>query len=226
MKNNKLKIVALITLVLGVATLSVGFAVFSKTLNVGTTNVSTTTRTNVFDTAIHYDQTTGVVYDNTNASNVTNVNTGTLGTDTWSGVSFTIDSNSATANSGKFTATIVNDSDYTGYFQGVTSNNGVIECTPVGDTDPTLVANACTKMRLSMTFMTGPNGYPASLNSTTPLNAVVYDSQATFKITNSQSNTVRLTFTYNNDGTLPDGQFTVTLPAITFSYASTPSNPS
>ena len=79
---------------------------------------------------------------------------------TSSGVLFTIDFNSATANSGMFTATIVNNSNYTGYFQGATSSNGVIECTPVVAADLTLVATACTKMRLNMTFMVGAVGLP------------------------------------------------------------------
>ncbi len=216
MRNKRLKIVALIALVLGVATLSIGFAVFSKTLNIGSTSITTTPRTNPLETAIHYDQNTAVTTSNVN--NVTNINTGTLGTDTWSNVSFTIDSNQTTA-SVRLIATIVNDGNYTGYLKSITSNGAVIQCTPVGDTDPSLVQTACSKINVSMNFSNGSLGISTNnLTSAAPINQALSTPEVT--ITNSVPNTATYMFNYYNDGVLPDGQFTVTIPAMTFDYSS------
>ncbi len=219
-RNRGFKIIAVIALVIGVIGLSIGFAAFSKTLNISSATVNTTARTNVFATAIHYD---GMpIY--LPPVNVTNINKGTQTTDTWSGISFTIDSNQNNASVTLFTRVLNDSTEYTGYLQSITSNNGVIECTPVGDTDSDLVAAACTKMNLQVSIAEadGSNSTSANITSTTPANKIVTAQDPATTITNVNYGTLQLRFSYSHDSTIPDGQFTVTIPAITFSYTSVP----
>ena len=207
--------------------MSIGFAAFSKTLTINSATVNTTARTNVFETAIHYDTNAGITVDSVDAigvfaslQNPRPSAIGTLTTDTWSGINLTMNSNYKFGHA-KLTATIVNEStEYDAFLLNLTSNGGVITCTPVGDTNPDLVANACSSLTVTVTIhdVGGNIDESATLSSSMPLNRTNIIGGA--MLAKGNSTTMDLYFNYDNSGTLPDGQYTVTVPAIQFEYTS------
>ena len=215
-KNNGYKVMAIVALLVGIVGLSIGFAAFSKTLNIGTATVNTTARTNVFESAIHYDTT--ATPTSSALTNVTVQNVGTLTTDTWSNIAFTIDANENNA-SATLTATVVNDSsEYDAYLQTITTSDGVIECTPATGTDATQVATACSKMKVTVTIAGQSNNATAEVTSSSDIDTTITNAVVLPK---SGNKTVTVKFDYDNDAVIHDGQFTVTLPAISFGYTST-----
>ncbi len=221
-KDRGFKIVAVVALVIGVIGLSIGFAAFSKTLVIDSASVTTTERANVFETAIAYSTRTGetaaVIADT--VSNVTDINAGVASNATWSGISFKIDSNASSA-SVAFRAYIANDSDYDAYLKAISSSGQYITCTASAGTTDALVQGVCQDMTVTVTV----SGATADGSDTITYNKAANVDYTTgtpvqIKLASGASRSVIVRFDYSTSSVLPDGDFTVTIPAISLDYTS------
>ena len=223
-KDRGFKIVAIVALVIGVIGLSIGFAAFSRTLVIDSADVTTTERTNVFDTSIAYSTKTGeaaaAITDTIN--NVTNINAGVASDATWSGISFTISANDPTA-SVAFRAYIANNStDYDAYLKTISSAGQNIVCTALEGTSDAMVQEVCKDMTVTVTVSGATNDGSDTITYNKAANVDFSSGNPVqVKLEKSSSRSVIVRFDYNTTAALPDGDFTVTIPAISLGYTST-----
>lgn len=209
-KNSK--IVLLVLLVLVVVGTSIGFASFSKTFTISTSNATVAQATDPFATGLYM-----TVADSNNGT-VSDLGGGTSKGVTWSGLTGTINDSTRTIT---YTAQMNNASTYIAYLNSVVSSGNLV-CTAVNttQTNQTLVDNCCSALTLTLEV----NGYTGTITKTSGINASNLNN-GTYKVDAVSAGVngtapVKLTLTLASNATLPDGDFVVTIPAITFGYTS------
>lgn len=216
--EQKHKIIAIVALVVVVLALTIGFAAFSKELDV-TFSDSSVTPNGTLDirflaTEGDKDKTEGVTTTVTPSTiGGATANAATIAADASTinnlGVVFTDKNQTVT-----YDFFIYNASDYDAYLRKVEMLNYASEstnkvCTPIGTTDADLVANACEDISLSIEI--GDNVVMETKEDT--FTAPEIGSKA-------QPIPVRVTIAYAGDSLLPNGDFKINFGSIKLTYSS------
>ena len=204
--TRKQKLFIVISLFVAIASLSIGFAAFSTTLNISSStsvnpnsdsfSVRFSSSENVLsETPIPPSAYEGGVYSFTNA--VIN----NSGNPTLSNISVSFNQGGYI----EYSVFVRNEGEYTAYLNSI-NFNGNKTCTPVGDTDPNLADAACEDMQIRVQI-DGDSGYfPGSSD------VAGYELQ--------KNNSIKLLITILYDlPTLPDGPLAVTFPEISLIYS-------
>lgn len=213
-KERSTKIIAIVALVVSVVGLSVGFAAFSKDLNI-TFSESSVTPGGSLDLkfVVSEDDKTG-----TNKTVTAKLNGATAANDaTIAGDASSISGLTATftdkGQSVDYDFYIYNASEYDAYlrkvtFENYTGQNKNKVCTAIGATNVELVANACDDITLSIS-VGGEN-----------VTSTLEDGFSTPEIEHGKTIPVKITISYAGDSLLPNGDFKINFGAIKLSYSS------
>lgn len=210
-KNNQTKIIAIIALFIAVVSLTVGFAAYSKSFTINSTNTTTVKKgSDPFAEGLYLTVETGNGTVGNTGSNPTNV--GLI----WSGLTGVIEENSRTIT---YTATLHNVSSYIAYLNKVVAN-GNLSCAAVdaSTTNSATVEAACDDLTLTLNIGSFSDTITTSETINTTGTVLNIDDNAVAKTEGTTS--VTLTLTLDSDAVMPDGDFIVTIPEITFDYTS------
>lgn len=233
--NRGSKVIALVALVIGIVGISLGFAAFSNTLNIGS-SATVTPDSSTFDVNLSKSAGTtssGTLVETTNytlsgGATLTSGHTPTItndsnGTATLSDIHVTF---TAPGQSATFTVYARNDGEYTAYLNSIkffaasgATNNETKVCAKTQESTATdgLVTAACAKISYSITV--------GSETITTPATGSASGTDASFTGTHTLASdaneTIALTISYDSTGNVrADGPFDVTFGDIVFKYSS------
>ena len=208
-KENHTKTIAVIALLIAVIGVSIGFASYARTFNIQSTNTTSVLKgSDPFSTGLYLTvgSNNGTISDTIQGSSDKGV--------TWSGLTGTL---SESTKSITYTATLNNVSSYIAYLSSV-SSNGYLTCEAVNaaETNNDLVSAACAKLTLTVSI----NSYERTITTTSNINdSNLNDGSYLVNATNGTA-PVTLTLAIDDSAVFPDGDFKVTIPAITFNYTS------
>lgn len=219
-KQKGTNIIALIALVVGVVSLSLGFAAFSKTLDI-TSNATVTpdkTTFNVdFSSVANSDVTTGMTINATEGAG----GSGTLSneSDTTSSLSDLVANFTNIGQTVTYTFYARNVGEYDAWlksinFAKVDGKDSFITCSAGEGTNATMVENACKTIKLTVKV-----GTDAAVSDT------VTFPTSTHELKVDASEPIVVTVSYNGDANVlnsarADGQFTVKFGKISLTYSS------
>ena len=200
-KNKGTKVIAIVALITGVLGMSIGFASYSRTFSISSTSNSLVKKgVDAFSTGLFLSTTSGngTITDET----------------TWSGLTGTITSSEKTIS---YSATINNQTDYVAYLKSISSNSGKLVCTAVNpsDTSDDLIQSVCEGLILTINV----GDYSGTITKSQAL-ASSNLNDGSYIIGKQSTSTVTMTLTLSEDTVMPDGDFYVTIPSITFDYTS------
>ena len=204
-KTKKEKLLMIIALVVGIASLSVGFAAFSTTLNISS-SASVNPNSDNFKVKFSTNQNSlvvGAVTPSSNSSGLTASN-GTINNTT----SPTLSNLSATFTSPgqyvEYTVYARNEGEYTAYLNSV-NFLGEKTCEAVGNATASLVESACNSINTVV--------YVASTEyrETTPI--------SNHSLAKSSSEQIKIRLEYASNGTAVDGDFRITFNDIMLVYS-------
>ena len=204
-KTNKEKLLMIIALVVGIASLSVGFAAFSTTLNISS-SASVNPNSDNFKVRFSTNQNSLVVSAvtpsaNSNGLTASNGSINNTTNPTLTNLSATFTSPGQYV---EYTVYARNEGEYTAYLNSV-NFIGNKTCEPVGETTPALVTSACSS-----------------------INTVVYVGTTEYRETTEISNhplskgageLVKIRLEYASSGTPVDGDFRINFNDIMFIYS-------
>lgn len=204
-KDKGTKVIAIVALIIAVLGMTIGFASYSRTFSISTTSDSVVKKgVDAFSTGLFLSTTegNGTVTDET----------------TWSGLTGTITS---TEKAISYSATLNNQTDYVAYLKSISSNSGKLVCTAVNpaDTNASLVQAACEGLTLTIDV----GDYSGTITKSQAL-ASSNLNDGSYIVGKQSTSTVTMTLTLSDDAVMPDGDFYVTIPAITFDYTSLKNN--
>lgn len=204
-KERGTRIIALAALCIAVVGVSIGFATFARQFTItGTDTTIVEQGEDVFaNGGLYLTTTDGTITAET----------------TWSGLTGTITDANRTIT---YTATINNTTSYDAYLSAVSSNSGKLVCTAVtpAQTNDDTVQAACNKLTLTLAI---GDTYSGNITKAAALSSSGLN-DGTRTVDASSTETITLTLTLANDAVMPDGDFTVTIPGITFDYTSLKAN--
>ena len=209
-RTRSTKMIAIVALVFAVIGVSVGFAAFSTTLNISDAQAlvgSNAGNNEAFKNSLKIKSVSCTQTAEEGAA------IGNISSDgfSWTGAQVTLSKPNDTVTC---TAVVENTSEFDAYLTGV-SIAGSITCDGTGNN----VANACNSLKLTATGKgSGSDAVSSSATArgTTITNNTTITGNKIVK-TNGQGS---ISFTVLYEGTsVSDGDFTATLPAITFSYS-------
>ena len=214
-KERTTKIIAVVALIIGVLGLSIGFAAFTRELNI-TFNESSVTPSGTLDVKFTVtndkEDTSTTITPTLNDAVAANPATISNGT-TISGLNATF---SDKGQSVEYNFFVYNNSEYDAYLKNVdflnyTDSNQNKVCTAVSGTSATMVATACNDIVLSIDIAGSTAIITSASSFTTP------------KIVAGQIVPVKVTIEYKNDETtsqLPNGDFKIKFGGIKLNYSS------
>ena len=204
-KTNKEKLLMIIALVVGIVSLSVGFAAFSTTLNISS-SASVNPNSDNFKVKFSTNQNSlvvGAVTPSSNSNGLT-VSNGTINNTT----NPTLTNLSATFTSPgqyvEYTVYARNEGEYTAYLNSV-NFIGTKTCEPVGETTPSLVTSACAS--INTVVFVGSTEY----RETTPI--------SNHSLNKNSSEQIRIRLEYASNGTPVDGDFIIIFNDIMLLYS-------
>ena len=210
METNKYKLVTVFSLVIAVVALAVGFASYTATLTIenGTASIPSS---DAFSPYVQYKQ--GTLSCVKTGTETAVQSTGTLNdashATVWTGAAISM---TGLGDSVTCSATVENLSTFTAYLKSITIASP-LSCNPTtsGATLQNLTS-ACNAVTLTATQST----VSATADGNSKQDATVSNGAVT--ITAGNEATVSFTIAYPNGSPVTDGDFTVTIPTITFRY--------
>ncbi len=210
MEKNSYKVITVLSLVIAVVALAVGFASYSATLTIENAT-ATATASNSFTPNVQYKQgTLSCKRGATDVQSAGSLNDLTHAT-IWTGASVTL---TGPGDSITCEATVENKSTFVAYLKSITIAAPGLTCQPVasGVTLQNLTA-ACDSIDLTVT----EGSASATADTTGSVNA---SSVSGVSIAAGAEQTVSFTVAYPANSPVTDGDFTITIPTITFVYDS------
>jgi len=210
MEKNRYKVVAVLSLVIAVVALSVGFASYTATLNIENAS-ATATASDTFSPNVQYQQgsltcvKTGTQTSVSSEGELNDVSHATV----WRNAAVTL---SGPGDSVTCTATVENNSTFVAYLKAITIASP-LTCAPVTQ-NATLqnLTDACGDIDLTVNEGTAS----ATADSSAVSNATINDGSVSIAASGSQD--VSFTIAYPAGSHVTDGDFKVTIPTITFRY--------
>lgn len=217
MEKNNSKVVAVVALVVAVVALSIGFAALSATLTISTDTNVTVTPANTFAANISYTGTASC----TPSGDATVGNAGTLSTTDWNGIVVTL---KTPGDSVTCQATVTNASTFDGYLKSITPDDSNITCQAASSNgaSASIVTTVCSE--ISMTVGAGPTTgaenvtQPVTSSSHTALTGISTNNLITKAGGSNNTHLVKVTITYDSQGTLADGDIVVNVPGFSLAY--------
>ena len=203
--NRKQKLLMIIALVVGIASLSVGFAAFSVSLNISS-QASVTPNSDTFSVKFSTNQNSlvvGAVSPSSNLYNLTTTN-GTIDNSsnpTIKGLSATFTSPGQYV---EYTFYARNEGEYTAYLNNI-NFLGDKTCTGETGTTASLVTSACESIVIS-----------ATIGSTTYTETTPIEGHTLAKNTGEQ---IKIRLEYLSSGTYADGPMSITFPNVALVYS-------
>ena len=203
--NRKQKLLMIIALVVGIASLSVGFAAFSVSLNISS-SASVTPNSDTFSVKFSTSQNSLVVGAVTPSSKTTGITTTDGVID--NGTNPTIKNLSATFTSPgqyvEYTIYARNEGEYTAYLNNI-NFLGDKTCTGETGTTTSLVTSACESINISATI--GNTTY----TETTPIEG--------HTLAKGVGEQIKIRLEYSSSGTAVDGAFSIEFPNVALVYS-------
>ena len=219
-KRDGTKVIALVVLIVAVVVWSVGFATFSATLNI--TNASAVVEaSDEFSANVHYDTTfTPICYLPSDTNTDITVYTdspyshGTATQHSWANIKVPITTTNRTV---ICKARVINESIYAATLTEITSHSTFLTATTgTGSDAATNMTAVLQNTTVTVTIGAAPNvgtiTYNAAAAVTSGLNNVIQPNATT---------DVLLTIEYAAAGPAPDGDVTINIPLVDFTYEST-----
>ena len=222
MEKGNGKTIAVVSLVVAVFALAVGFATFSANLTIdsGAQVVpGDTFSPDVNWKTIANTSPTCTVNSGSNA-NAAVTSAGSLSGKSWSGVQLKL---VAPGDSITCTATMENQSTFVAYLRSISTNNGVLQCaatsSAVDGISPATNADAvCPKLSMVITAAAN-NATDTTVTSTVAANNTFSGQNALAVTASGGTQTVSFTLTYTSTNSVEaDGAIDVTIPTITLNY--------
>lgn len=207
MEKRNFKIISVVALFIAVVALSIGFAAYSATLNIQDAT-GTVTATDTFSPKVQY-KLASVECTSTNGEKVQN--SGSLESDTngyrtiWKDVEITLSQGESVT----CTATVENKSTFVAYLNGI-STSSALSCEAADGTTQN-VNEACAGLTFSVSGGNTSVNVPAgnTINKTDITNeTIAADGEAE----------VSFTISYPQTAAVTDGDFTISIPTISFLY--------
>ena len=210
MEKNSYKVITVLSLVIAVVALAIGFAAYTATLTIENAT-ATATASNSFTPNVQYKQgTLTCKRGQTTLSNVAGSLNDATHAVTWTGAAVTL---TGPGDSITCSATVENLSTFTAHLKSITIASPGLTCAPVAS-GVTLqnLTGACDSIDLTVTEDTA--SATADTNGSTNATSV-----SGVSIAAGGEDTVSFTIAYPANSPVTDGDFTITIPTITFTYS-------
>ena len=204
-KDRKIKLIAIIALVLAITGMTFGFAAFSTTLNISS---NASVNPNSADFSVKFSTSKdSLVANEVSPSNISSGISASNGV-IENGASPTLTNLSATfTRPGQYVEYIVyarNEGQYTAYLNSI-NFIGNKECVGTDEATDSLVQNACDSINVDVTV--GGNTY----NNTTSI--------TNHSLAKGVGEEIKIKLEYDISGTWVDGEFSITFPDVSFLYS-------
>ena len=227
-RDRSSKIIAIIAVFVAIVGLSLGFAAFTRTLviqssaaiqpgddtfSVKLSSISTSVDTTASKIAVDKSETATDTKGTIAINNTGNPSISGLG------ATFTKPGEYVT-----YTFYAVNDGEYDAFLKSIKIANATdgshgVECSAKDSTDPTMVANACKGIKMTVTVATNKEA-TATFDSTVSNDNITATSITKSALENKNSHTVVVKLEYLADSAIADGSFDVKFGTVSLKYSS------